>query len=63
MACAAVSDGIAARISQAVISDIQVKTGSRNQPIPGARRVTTVTSKFTPVAMVPMLVTSRPSAQ
>ena len=54
---------MAARIRKAVTIDIQVKTGIWNQPIPGARSFTTVTSKFTPVAIVPMLVTRSPSAQ
>lgn len=45
------------------MSDIQTNTGRRNGVMPGARSVATVTTRFTPVAMLPMLVTSSPSAQ
>ncbi len=50
-------------MSQAVINDIHAKIGMRNMPIPGARNVTIVTSRLTPVAMVPALVTNKPRAQ
>ena len=63
MICAAVSDGIAARINQAVTNDIHVNTGRRNHLISGARSVTTVTNRLTPVAIVQALVTSKPTAQ
>ena len=37
MIWAAVSDGMAARINQPVIADIQLNTGTRNQPMFGAQ--------------------------
>ena len=46
-----------------VMSDIQTKIGMRKASCPGARSLTTVTTRLTPVAIVPTPVTSRPSAQ
>jgi len=58
---AAVSSGNASRIKIEVTRMFQVKIGSRNIVIPGARRHTTVVTMLTPPRMVPRPATSRPT--
>ena len=60
---AAVSGGIATRICTAVHKIVHVKKGIFRSDIPGARMPTIVATKLTPAAMVPMPLTTNPSAQ